>query len=1043
MPYAELHCKTNFSFLEGASFADELVQTAASLNLSALAITDRNSLCGVVRAHMAAKEAKLKLLIGAEIAPVDGPPILLYAKDRAGYGRLSRLITTGRRRSEKGECSIQMTDIAAHAGGLYGVALCKSDARDHLSFYKEAFGTHLYLAAEAHLRNDDKRKIAGLQSLSEQTGVPLVVCNDVHYHDASRRMLQDILVCIRHGCTIQEAGARLFSNGERCLKSEQDLLDIFSAYAGPKTAAEWLSRTQEISSACTFVLDELRYEYPAELAPDGTRPIDWLTQLTWQGARDFWPAGVPEKVRRQIEHELALIAELRYEAYFLTVWDLVKFARSRNILCQGRGSAANSAVCFCLGITSVDPARTDVLFERFVSRERAEAPDIDVDFEHERREEVMQYVYEKYGRERAGIVAEVISYRPKSAVRDIGKALGMSLDRVDLLASVVDAYGTSEQLPERIREAGLDPGEQSMQQLINLCRELLGFPRHLSQHVGGFVITGGPLCELVPIENARMEDRTVIEWDKDDIDDLGILKVDCLALGMLTAIHRCLDLVNALRAVGIVRGGGAPVLTLATIPAEDPAVYEMCCRADTIGVFQIESRAQMSMLPRLKPRCFYDLVIEVSIVRPGPIQGGMVHPYLKRRAGEEAVTYPNEAIKAVLEKTLGVPLFQEQVMRMAMVAAGFTPGEADQLRRAMGAWRRPGIIEKMRDKMLDGMLKNGLPCAYAESVFEMVRGFGEYGFPESHAASFALLVYASAWLKLYYPAAFTTALLNSQPMGFYAPAQLVRDAQNHGVKVLPVDVNESDWDCALLDEKTLRLGFRMVKGLSYRNHVEPILKARSDAESGAGEKKPFASISDFARRTGFTRAILSRLAAADAFHGLNVERREALWQVLAQHEELPLFQELSAEEPVAVLEKTPLHEHISQDYETVGLSLKAHPLSVLREDLNKTRIIPCAELEKIKDGSYVRVAGLVLVRQRPETASGVIFMTIEDETGQANVILWPKVFAANRKVSGTSSAVIVEGKLQREGLVTHIIARKLRDLSESLPDIQWRSRDFH
>jgi error-prone DNA polymerase len=1026
MRYAELHCKTNFSFLEGASFADELVQQAGALGLEALAVTDRNSLCGVVRAHAAAKELSLKLIIGAEIS-TQADRILIYPTDRVAYGKLSRLITTGRRRAEKGECKLTLTDVTEHSAGQIGVMVPPDDIialrkwiGDSHTTIRDAFGDRLYVALELHCGQNDAEKVALLREFSQRNRIPLVAANDVHYHETRRHFLQDVLVCIREGCAIHEAGGRLFSNAERRLKSGSEMRELLGAFS--PQSAEWIERSVEIAARCNFSLDELRYEYPEELVPAGTTPITFLTQLAWDGARKRWPGGIPDKVRTQIEHELRLIEDLHYEPYFLTVWDLVEYARSRNILCQGRGSAANSAVCYCIGITSVDPARTDVLFERFVSRERAEAPDIDVDFEHERREEVMQYVYEKYGRERAGIVAEVISYRPKSAARDVGKALGMSLDRVEQLSSLLDRWGNVDDLDDRLREAGLDPQERMLQQFAELVRQILGFPRHLSQHVGGFVITRGPLCELSPIENATMEDRTVIEWDKDDIDALGILKVDCLALGMLTCIHRCFDL--------IAKHYGRE-LTLATIPAEDEKVYDMCCRADTIGVFQIESRAQMSMLPRLLPRCFYDLVIEVSIVRPGPIQGGMVHPYLRRRAGEEAVTFPNDALKSVLGKTMGVPLFQEQVMRLAMVAADFTPGEADQLRRAMGAWRRTGQIEKHRQRLLTGMQKNGYPREYAEKIFEMIQGFGEYGFPESHAASFALLVYASAWIKLYYPAVFCAGLLNSQPMGFYAPAQLVRDAQNHGVEVLPVDVNFSDWDCTL-DNGKLRLGFRQIRGLSQQRHVAPILQAR---------EKPFESIADFVRRTGLTKATLSILARADAFGSIHMGRREALWEALALHAELPLFQDIDAEEPDAKLAEMPLAEHVTEDYRSAGLSLKAHPMSLVRAELGRRKIVPCAQLKSIKDGAYVRVAGVVLVRQRPDTASGVIFMTIEDETANANAIIWPKIFEKYHRVARTAPTIVIEGRLQKQGEVIHIVAKRFVDLTELL-QVQSQSRDF-
>lgn len=787
---------------------------------------------------------------------------------------------------------------------------------------------------------------------------------------------------------------------------------------------EWLARSVEIADACTFSLAELRYEYPEELAPSGVTPIAYLIELTWQGAKDRWPEGVPDKVRKQIEHELRLIEDLRYEAFFLTVYDVVRFARARDILCQGRGSAANSAVCFCLGITSVNPAQSNTLFERFISRERNEAPDIDVDFEHERREEVMQYIYDKYGRDRAGLVAEVISYRPKSAAKDVGKALGLSLDVVEKISSVMDRFDEPDKLELRLNEAGLDFSKQTMQQFLGLTKEILGFPRHLGQHVGGFVMTRGALCDLVPIENARMQDRTVIEWDKDDIDALGILKVDCLALGMLTCIRKCFDLVH--KTYG-------RLFSLATIPAGDKATYDMACRADTIGVFQIESRAQMSMLPRLRPQTYYDLVIEISIVRPGPIQGGMVHPYLRRRCGEEEATYPSDAIREVLGQTLGVPLFQEQVMRLAVVAAGFTPGEADQLRRSMAAWRRSGQIEVYRQKFIAGMRQNGYAQEFCEAAFEQVRGFGSYGFPESHAASFALLVYASAYLKCHYPAAFCAALLNSQPMGFYAPAQLVRDAQNHGVRVLPVDVNLSEWDCALVDEETVRLGFRQVKGLSI-TEVDSITKART---------MPFKSVQDVSRRTGLSSAVLETLAAADAFSSLDLGRRDSLWHVMAEQGALPLFQDIDAEEPETHLPAMPLHEHVAEDYRRTGLSLKAHPIAFVREDLNAERVETCGALKDLPDGQFVRVAGIVLVRQRPDTASGVVFITLEDETSSANVIVWPTIFNQYRKAARSAAGLIVEGSLQNKHGVVHVVARRVIDMKELTANLQKQSRDFH
>jgi len=812
MCYAELHAKTNFSFLEGASHPDELVRRAAELKYAALAVTDRNSLAGVVRAHVAAKEVGLKLVIGAEITPVDAPPVVLWATDRAAYGRLARLITCGRRRAEKGQCRIALEDVAEHAEGLIaGMAgnwKLKIDnwklkienprkchprpsplvpgpwplTPDPLSTYRDLFPDRCYLLAELHRGPDDRAELERLIQWSRRSRVPLAAAGNVHYHVPERKSLHDVLTAVRHGTTVDEAREFLFANAQRRLKTPEEMVALFAR------APEAVRRTVEIADRSTFSLDELRYEYPEELVPRGQKPIEYLSRLAWAGANERYPQGVPEKVRRLLEHELSLIESLRYEAYFLTVWDLVRFARRRGILCQGRGSAANSAVCYCLGVTAVDPDRIDLLFERFVSQERNEAPDIDVDFEHQRREEVLQYLYEKYGREHAGMTAEVITYRPRSAIRDVGKALGLSLDRVDRLAKRIEHFHQEPNLAERCREVGIDPDTQTGRQLVELVDQLVGFPRHLSQHTGGMVITRTPLSELVPIENAAMPDRTVIEWNKDDLDELGILKVDCLGLGMLTAIRKCFDL--------ICKHYGRR-LTLADVPEGDPDVYAMIRQADTMGVFQIESRAQMSMLPRLKPRCFYDLVIEVAIVRPGPIQGNMVHPYLRRRNGEEPVAYPNEAIREVLEKTLGVPLFQEQAMRLAVVAAGFTPGEADQLRRAMGAWRRHGLIEKFRKKLIEGMRTTGLSEEYAEAVFRQIRGFGDYGFPESHAASFALLVYVSAWQKHHYPAAFAAALLNSQPMGFYAPAQLVRNAREHGVEVRPVDVNWSCWESTL------------------------------------------------------------------------------------------------------------------------------------------------------------------------------------------------------------------------------------------------------
>ena len=1062
--YAEVHCKTNFSFLEAASHPDELVQQAATLGYTALAITDRHSLAGVVRAHVAAKEVGLKLLIGAEIRPVDARPLVLLATDRPAYGRLTRLLTLGRRRASKGNCELTWQDLAEHAQGLLAAVILTEQAErdaeaggtqtprslaEDLSLYRELFGDRCYALAELYRGLDDRRELARLTQLARRARVPLAAANDVYYHVPQRQDLQDVLTSIRLGTTVHDAGAALFPNAERHLHSRQELAERFGA------VPTLLERTVEIAARCHFSLEELRYEYPEELCPQGLRPIEYLVQLTWQGAERRYPSGTPAKVHDLIVHELQLIEELRYEAYFLTVWDLVRFARARGILCQGRGSAANSAVCYCLEVTSVDPERMDVLFERFVSRERNEAPDIDVDFEHERREEVLQYLYEKYGRERAGLTAEVITYRPRSAVRDVGKALGLSLHQVDVLAKTLDGYHQEPQLVERVQQAGLEIDQATAARLIHLVQDLVGFPRHLSQHVGGMVITRGPLSELVPIENAAMQDRTVIQWDKDDLDELGILKVDCLALGMLTAIRKCFDLIEQHH---------AQRWTLANVPAGDPRVYDMISQADTIGVFQIESRAQMSMLPRLRPRCFYDLVIEVAIVRPGPIQGNMVHPYLRRRDGLEPVEFPNEEIREVLQKTLGVPLFQEQAMRLAVVAAGFTPGEADQLRRAMGGWRRPGLIEQFRQKLLAGMQAHGLSEEYAQRVFLQIRGFGEYGFPESHAASFALLVYVSAWLKRYYPAAFAAALLNSQPMGFYAPAQLVRDARQHGVEIRPVDVNASRLDCtlepvdsapghelpgdkAMAEEQhvglevephlpvALRLGLRLIAGFPTASSRR-IEQAR---QSGA-----FTSWEDFSRRTQLRRSLIMRLSKANVLRSLGLNRREGLWQALAQHQEedRPLFTHLVEDEQLPALPQLGRQEEVYADYRTAGLSLQGHPIEFLRSDLDRLRVVRASELPRLRPGSWIRVAGLVLVRQRPSTARGITFVTLEDETGTANLVVRPDIWERWRPAARGAAALLAHGRLERKGQVIHLLVGKLEDLRTISQTMRSPSRDF-
>jgi error-prone DNA polymerase len=1022
--YVELHCKTNFSFLEGASHPDELVNQAARLGYTGLAITDRNSVAGVVRAHIAAKKIGLKLIIGAEIVLADAGPVLLWAMNRQGYGRLCRLLTRGRRQAPKGECHLTFADVAEHSDDLLmGVLLPSAgELSSDLLRWRDVFRDRTYALAELHRGPHDERRLGHWQRAAQAARVPLLAAGDVHYHDASRRYLQDVVTAIRLKTTVAELGDARFPNAERRLRTLDELISLFC----PCPTA--VSRTAEVADRCTFSLDELRYDYPEELCPDGETPSSYLERLTLAGARDRYPDGVPTKVQELIDHELAIINELNYAAYFLTVWDLVRFARSQDILCQGRGSAANSAVCYCLGVTSVDPDRTEVLFERFISKERDEAPDIDIDFEHQRREEVIQYIYDKYGRDRAGMTAELITYRPRSAVRDVGKALGLSLDRVDALAKAIGHVDTGDEMSIRFREAGVDPTSRLSRQLIHLLGQILGFPRHLSQHVGGMVLSHLPLCELVPIENASMPGRTVVQWDKDDLDALGILKVDCLALGMLSAIRRALDMLKE---------HSGQSLTLATIPAEDPATYFMIQQADTIGVFQIESRAQMSMLPRLKPEKFYDLVIEVAIVRPGPIQGNMVHPYLRRRNKKEPVEYPNDRVREVLSRTLGVPLFQEQAMRLVVVAAGFTPGEADQLRRAMAAWRRTGGIERFQEKLINGMLANGYSEEFAHNVFRQIEGFGSYGFPESHAVSFALLAYVSAWIKCHHPAVFLASLLNSQPMGFYAPAQLVADAKKHGVEVRSVDVNRSDWDSTLERREedgmlAVRLGWSRVKGLS-QSAAEMLLSVR---QSG-----PFTTYADFVRRTGFTSTILGRMASADVFRSLGLTRRSALWQSFEPTGTEPLFANLVDEAPPA-LPLLSAAQEVIHDYQAQGLSLRGHPFAPLRPSLTEQRVVTAAELATLEADRCYQVAGLVLSRQRPGTAKGVMFMTIEDETGTANLIVWRHVWERFHRVARRARALVATGLLQRQDGVTHLIVKELKDLTTAIANLGQGSRDF-
>jgi error-prone DNA polymerase len=1031
--YVELETTSNFSFLRGASHPEELVTRAAELGHQAAVIADRNSLAGVVRGHVAAKRADIPYHVGCRLVPDDGPEILCFPTDRAAYGRLSQLLTLGNRRAPKGECWFGLDDVF---GPVFGagrdqvlIVIPSGSADETFAGTLAAIRRRVHASARVHLaashlyRGNDAARIAHLADLAEAAGTPLVATNDVHAHDPLRRSLQDVLICIREHCTVADAGYRLHANAERHLKSPAEMARLFADYP------DAVARSAELAALCTFSLSELAYEYPGETVSPGETPQSELAKLTWAGAEDRYPDGVPGKVRKLVEHELKLVGELGFAPYFLTVHDIVCFARARGILCQGRGSAANSAVCFCLGITAVDPDRIDVLFERFISAERGEPPDIDVDFEHERREEVIQYIYQKYGRERAALTATVISYRTRSAVREVSKALGLSEDIGAALAGLAWGWSKEGLNDDQVRAAGLDPSEPRLRQALALAMEIKGFPRHLSQHVGGFVMTEGPLSSVVPIANAAMEDRTVIEWDKDDIDALGILKVDVLALGMLSCIRRAFDLIE--------RHHGR-ALTLASVPAEDPRVYDMLCDGDSVGVFQVESRAQMSMLPRLKPRCFYDLVIEVAIVRPGPIQGDMVHPYLRRRNGEETVDYPSAELEAVLGKTMGVPLFQEQAMKIAVVGAGFTPTEADNLRRAMATFRKTGKIYGFREKFIDGMTTRGYDEDFATRCFKQIEGFGDYGFPESHAASFALLVYVSAWLKCHYPTAFAAAIINSQPMGFYAPAQLVRDARDHGAIVRSVDVNHSNWDCTLepcsQGRVALRLGLRQIKGLREAD-VEQLVAAR---------QRGYRDMRELWRRSGLSPKVLERLAKADACGSLGLNRRDALWAVRGLSDTvLPLFaaaEERDAlltlqDEPETVLPLAGIGEQVIDDYTSLRLSLKAHPMKLLRPRFRAARVITARTLETIKTDSLVRVAGLVLCRQRPGTASGVIFATLEDETGVVNVIVWPKVFERFRTIVLRSRLLAITGIVQREGRVIHVIARRLEDMSDRLVEL--------
>jgi error-prone DNA polymerase len=1031
--YAELVSASNFSFLRGASHPEELVAAAQKQGLAAIAVTDRNTLAGVVRAHQVGKANNVRIIVGARLVLQNGVEIACLPTNRAAYGRLCQLLTIGNLRGAKAECHLGLDDILKFGEGQIFIALPGAEKPagefiGSLQAIAKRFPRSAYLGGALFFDGKDQRRLARLTILSQETRAPLVAVGDCLYHDLSRKSLQDVLTCVREKCTITEAGYRLQANAERHVKGPAEISRLYRDYE------EAVARTLDIAARCRFSLDELRYDYPDEPHEPFASPQEALIAHVWKGAAEHYPAGVPDKIKSQIEHELELIEKLDYARYFLTVFDLVRFARSKDILCQGRGSAANSAVCYCLGVTAVNPAEIDLLFERFISAERHEPPDIDVDFEHERREEVMQYVYDKYGRDRAGIVATVITYRAKSAIRDVGKAMGLSEDVVTALSGTIWGWSSQGVAPEHLREAGLDPVDRTLRLALHLAQTLIGFPRHLSQHTGGFVITKGPLDTIIPIGNAAMEGRTMIEWNKDDLDALGLLKVDVLALGMLTCIRKSFDLLK--QHYGVTK-------ELATIEQGDEKTYDMICKADTIGVFQIESRAQMSMLPRLRPRDFYALVIEVAIVRPGPIQGDMVHPYLRRRQGIEAVHYPSPELEAVLGKTLGVPLFQEQAMKIAIVAAGFSPEEADQLRRAMATFRHAGTIHQMGTKLIAGMKAKGYDEDFAVRCFRQIEGFGEYGFPESHAASFALLVYVSCWLKCHYPDVFDCALLNSQPMGFYSTASIVRDFRDHGGEARPVDINHSDWDCTLearekseagKPRRALRLGFRQIKGAAQKD-VEAIVAARSASR--------FSSLEEFASRTGLGVPALKLLAEADTFRSIGLDRRQSLWAVARYFEtgtpsslceDLPIFADTSATpaEPHVSLPAMPLGEHVLTDYATIKMSLKAHPMALLRRVFADLGYVQTKELAILSVNRMVKVAGIVLIRQRPGSAKGVIFSTLEDETGIANIITWPKTFERYRRTVIAARLLGVRGTLQREQGVIHIVARELFDMSAYL-----------
>ncbi|HMR32448.1 MAG TPA: error-prone DNA polymerase [Geminicoccaceae bacterium] len=1048
MTYAELQVTTHFSFLRGASSCEELFVQAAALGLPALGITDRHSLAGMVRAHQAAETTGVRLVVGCRLDLTDGLPVLVYPTDRPAYARLCRLLTVGKRRAGKGACELGWADLVEHGEGMLAVLV--PDAPDEtlaarLDRLRGEFGDRAYLALTLRRRPNDALRLHGLAQMAAAARVPTVATNDVLYHHPERRILQDVVTCIRHTCTIDELGFRRERFADRHLKPPEEMARLFARHP------EAVERTVEIAGRCRFSLKDISYQYPHEALTPGETAQQTLERLTWKGAAQCYPDVVPEKVTAQLHRELNLISKLEYAPFFLTVDAIVRFARSQNILCQGRGSAANSAVCFVLGITSIDPAKNDLLFERFVSAERKEPPDIDVDFEHDRREEVIQHVYETYGRDRAALCATVIRYRSRAALRDVGKAMGLGEDVIAALASQIWGWSNSGLPAERVRELGLDPSDHRLKLTLALAYQLIGTPRHLSQHPGGFVLTQDRLDELVPIEPAAMKERQVIEWDKDDIDALRFMKVDVLGLGMLGCLRRSFELLHFYKGIDH---------NLVSVPQDDKPTYEMISKADTIGVFQIESRAQMSMLPRLRPKELYDLVIEVAIVRPGPIQGDMVHPYLRRRHNLEPVSYPKPELEEVLHRTKGVPLFQEQAMLIAIKCAGFKPGEADQLRRSMATFKDTGTISHHRKRLIEGMTANGYEQDLAERIFKQLEGFASYGFPESHAASFAQLAYVSSWLKCHHPEVFCTALLNSQPMGFYHPPQIVRDAREHGVEVRPVDVARSDWDCTLEpagEGLAVRLGLRMVKGLSEKN-----AKALRDARATA----PFAGIEDLWSRAALPAEILEKLAMADAFAGpFGLSRREALWAVKALRDQ-PLPLAPPAAEPATPLAPMTAGREVFEDYEMVGLTLRRHPVAFLRGELDRSGTLRCAALRDVADGRIVTVAGKVLVRQHPGSSKGVVFVTLEDETGIANLVVWPDMFERHRRLVMSAEMIACHGRVQNESGVIHVVADRLHDLTRlyrtvplrddgrqlALPyagshqtrrRLRFRSRDFH